>query len=254
MRILGGGALRKSVFFYTSEFTATARLKRDGIIESDVQPRNALQRFFAKLPYLPPKSIIFTLLLISGMKRRAKIRFALIFAGVAFVVIMLLEQYIASGNEKEKVEMIDRTLAASRPLIVIGALILYRTLVAGFHAAEHMAINAYRRFGREALDHVAEASRIDKHCMGRFIAPAITIGIALFLARPWLGRALPYVSFALAESVFWIDTLIGLERIRITRAASVFLQRYLTTRPPTKLELAVGREALRRLLEAHGEI
>lgn len=59
---------------------------------------------------------------------------------------------------------------------------------------------------------------------------------------------------AMLESVMWIDSLKGWDKILGTSQVSRLLQRWITTREPSAQELRTAQLALRELVAAHSTL
>jgi CBS domain-containing protein len=126
------------------------------------------------------------------------------------------------------------------PLALIAWMGLYALLfrsspLAGYHAAEHMTVNAMEAGDDMTAEQVARHSRVHPRCGTNLVVVIATfaiVGELWDISGFWLG----FLALVLALGRY---TLGGLT------------QRYLTTRPPSPSELASGVRAGRELIERH---
>ncbi|MCH8049658.1 DUF1385 domain-containing protein [Patescibacteria group bacterium] len=136
-------------------------------------------------------------------------------------------------------------------IILIGLMIRLIALTRAWHGAEHMTIETYRSSGSSSLREIKKRSPVHPRCGGRLLAPILLVAFLSPILAIALG--LPNILIALIglEMVLWIDDLIGWYRIPIFAQLSRLLQRYLTTKVPSKRELLTAQVALKELLKAH---
>lgn len=106
--------------------------------------------------------------------------------------------------------------------------------ISRFHAAEHMAINAYAKFQRvPTIDEVLKSSRFEKDCGSRIGFNSIIINSFIAFDTAFILENHPQLSIALA---FIVPTLVFLaDRIGLLK----FLQIFVTSKP-TQVELSVA--------------
>ncbi|MFH1711893.1 MAG: DUF1385 domain-containing protein [Patescibacteria group bacterium] len=133
-------------------------------------------------------------------------------------------------------------------MIVLVQLIIHTRT---WHGAEHMAIEAYRQNQKSDLRSIKKQSPVHPKCGGRLMAPIIVLA----MISPFVASALYISDFLIVligfEIILWIDELIGWYRIPIFKQLSRFLQRYITTKQPSRVELLTAQVALKQLIEAH---
>lgn len=253
MEIIGGSATRGSVMLYTRDFRVVARKKKDGTITSEVLKRKPFFKLLTENKYLAPKSIVFALRFLEGMKWWVPLS---LFGGVfllVFVLTLLLIIFVGKNTVETTTGTTRETIPLLRPLFLIVGFYLYRKYIAGYHAAEHMAQNAYKAFAARALFHMRDASRFNPDCISRFVIPGAVLGFIFLFGQPLFGTIAPLLSFVLWESLLFVDTFIGLKNIWLSAKVTELFQRYIATKEPTDTELGVAREALTALMRAHGE-
>lgn len=106
--------------------------------------------------------------------------------------------------------------------------------ISRFHAAEHMAINAYAKFQRvPTIDEVMKSSRFEKDCGSRIGFNSIIINSFIAFDTAFILENHPQLSIAL---VFIVPTLVFLaDRLGLLK----FLQIFVTSKP-TQVELSVA--------------
>jgi uncharacterized protein YqhQ len=182
------------------------------------------------------------------------LKYKLVFLGVACVLIGMM--LYASPQQVEATMdahflLIDSTLKGVA--FSIAGFTLWRAR--GHHACEHMAISAHEQHGQMAPQYIHEASRVHRHCGGRYLFPGICIGGVGAILRVYAHQdVVVFVSLGLFELLLWLDTFVGLHNIAVMNKATTLLQLYVTTRPPTSDELEVGKAALSALIDAHKSI
>jgi uncharacterized protein YqhQ len=109
--------------------------------------------------------------------------------------------------------------------------------MAGIHAAEHMTVNAIER-GEELLPQVVQRMpRVHPRC-GTNIAVAAIVFLGL-MGQSWIKDSeLRLLLAALVTLVIW-------------QPLGTFLQLFITTKPPSSKQLAMGVRAGRELLDRY---
>lgn len=245
VRIVGGKSSRRRVSIISDEFTATARLEKNGDITSTVKRHWSLTRFLYQNNHLPIPRLIRTLVfLLDGMTTKGRV-----FLGL-FVLLQLLplNSTFPSSNLSEQFWWLPYVILG---LTVAGALLYVRRRIATWHGAEHMAIAAYDHTSSTDHEVVARENPIHDKCGGRFFLPGAAGIIIAYLAAQTIGLNQTLVFAVILECALWVDTLVGWEKIPSTALASHLLQRWVTTRSPGEQELRTAQRALQELLAAH---
>jgi len=131
-------------------------------------------------------------------------------------------------------------VVVGRALWLVAWFVIYAWLfrlspLAGYHAAEHMTVNAMESGAEITPDSVAQHSRVHPRCGTNLVVVLVffsLLGEALAPSGAWLGM----IALAVVLSRTWLGGL---------------AQRYITTRRPTAAELESGVRAGRQLIEAH---
>lgn len=139
----------------------------------------------------------------------------------------------------------DPLLAAATQILVntvtfVSFLILLRlSPLAGYHAAEHMTVNAIERYGVYGWEpYVSQMPRAHPRCGSNLLAgiiPIMLVAVPLFTIDPVLG---PILGVLVAGGSWVMRQPIG-----------YFLQRRFTTKQPTAHQLDKGLQAGREVLE-----
>jgi hypothetical protein len=174
--------------------------------------------------------------------------FALISLGMlsavpSYLIVWLADQYLHLSLTAMLLQVGAPSDAAVAALARVGInlvtfvvflTLLRQTPLAGYHAAEHMTVNAIEQYGIYQWEaHVPDMSPVHSRCGSNLLAgvlPTLLIGVPLFAVQPLLTLAIVLVSW------------------RFRHVAGGFIQRTFTTKPPTPLQLQRGMDAGRRLL------
>jgi len=111
-----------------------------------------------------------------------------------------------------------------------------------YHGAEHKAVAAYEEHGEVTLEGARKSSRLHPRC-GTNILSYIVLAALLDPLVGWWGYAI--LQFILISEAWFV-----LGKTRPSIAVGNFLQKYCTTTEPSRAELEVAVESLRRLLRA----
>ena len=111
-----------------------------------------------------------------------------------------------------------------------------------YHGAEHKAVAAYEEHGEVTLEGARKSSRLHPRC-GTNILSYIVLAALLDPLVGWWGYAI--LQFILISEAWFV-----LGKTRPSIAVGNFLQKYFTTTEPSRAELEVAVESLRRLLRA----
>ncbi len=252
-KIVGGKSSPGQISILSEEFISTASWE-PGKISWEVARHPVLSRFQYRHKYLPiPKLLKFLLFMVdtaTGTLPRKTSSLIAIFVTLIFVfgIKMSLTETAPTSDSDTKIFLLVMLIS------VIGngffAFSLGRS-IASWHGAEHMAISAFDRDGSVSLEAIAKESPVHDSCGGRLVLPLVA---AMFLG----GFVATYFDLPTAISIlvalectFWVDSLIGWDKIPGTSHFSRFLQRSVTTRQPGKIELLTAHIALRELVKAH---
>lgn len=143
-------------------------------------------------------------------------------------------------------------LAAGTVAVMVGFLALLRVmpLLAGYHAAEHMTVNALEAGEPLTAEAVGRMSRVHPRCGTNLVGVVslVYLGVtALALALTTdVGRA------NISTVVSILLMLAAVVSLSWQRVGS-FLQQHFTTRPPNGTELASGIRAGKEILRRHLE-
>lgn len=124
---------------------------------------------------------------------------------------------------------------------------------ATWHAAEHMAINAYWETGTCDLEMIRRNNRVSDRCGTRWLV-AILLILLFSLALRFFLRV-PFVVLVVIsiELGLWVEKLYGWHKVPGILPVSRFLQKYFTTAEPGEEELETAQAALEELILAHKE-
>lgn len=236
IHLIGGMSGRGRISFLTRRWTAHASIDSNGIITTQVV-KNVFHKTAQWERYTPQ---IFRLLLF--LFRSSTTQAKIILALALFALSLVLRRVEGVLGSTPTVG-----IAMSGFVLILG-LLLVRSLIAPWHAAEHMGIDSMEKGGTLSVDRLSLASRIHHQCGGRLLTPFFLSVIAPILFFP-KGWGIP-IMFLLIEATLWVDELWGWDTIPIASHASVLLQQYVTTSPPTKRHLEVAFAALKALHQA----
>jgi hypothetical protein len=111
-----------------------------------------------------------------------------------------------------------------------------------YHGAEHKAVAAYEEHGEVTLEGARKSSRLHPRC-GTNILSYIVLAALIDPLVGWWGYAI--LQFILISEAWFV-----LGKSRPSIAVGNFLQKYFTTTEPSRAELEVAVESMRRLLRA----
>lgn len=246
MKIIGGMAMPKGVNITSENFSVVAKLHSNGEISHTTTPTSEAEKWLRKAKYMPKVLKMFLFII---MKLTPKGRLILL----AFIIGAPL--LLSATVKPEQSDALAPEVTIAIRVITFGIFFYLLLSVRGFHAAEHMAIAAYERHGVKGIDRLSEQDRVHNKCGGRMLFPLLIVfGCSQLTAAFYDYWWVPLLPFILFEIVLWVDAIVGYDKIFVTQVISVWLQRTITTKPPSEQELQTGRYALRQLLIAEGEI
>ena len=233
--ITGGASGPGYVSFRSEKWVSTAWYDdADGSISVEVEPHSAFVNFLYRLRQYPIPRLAF--LFLNAMSALGK-RGVLIIGCLSATMFFFGETSYASSMSK-----IGFVL-----LLGIG-LWHVRFRAAPWHAAEHMAFNALERGHGVAVSEIANESRLQKECGGRFAVPILSASIFSYGISNLTGINQTIALFAMVEAVLWLDHFGWLEKVPFILSLSFFLQKWVTTSAPSKKHLQTAHDALAGLL------
>lgn len=131
------------------------------------------------------------------------------------------------------------------PILLIFFAAMRFTPIGRYHGAEHKAVAAYEKYGEVTLQNAKSSSRIHPRC-GTNILVYIMLAALLDPLIAWWGYAI--LQFILISEAWFI-----FGKTRPSIAVGNFLQKYITTTEPRRVQLEVAVESLNRLLQAEEE-
>ena len=116
-----------------------------------------------------------------------------------------------------------------------------------YHAAEHMAINAYEARLPITAENVASAERTHVRCGTNLAVIMLPLGVPVALLCPYALALLPvacvsYELFLALPKKHWLKPLL---------TACLWVQRYITTAAPGEKEIEAAVRGMRRLAEGN---
>jgi uncharacterized protein YqhQ len=214
MKIIHGQSLPNSIRFSTATHTAIARYNAKGGV--------AITCTLSKLGFRAFLSELGLVILV----------------GTTCVCSELLLSMVTDASE----------VICSSAVLILTAILMWK--VAPWHGAEHKAASAFDRINGPLTDieYVRQYSRIHDMCGSRVLLPGLCIILLGFFLR---STAFVGVSFL---GLILFDRYIGLLRVPGILRAFRFIQKHLTTREPTDLQLITAMAAINVLwhLEKRG--
>lgn len=244
VHIIGGMSVPGSITIQSDRFISRATRGRDGQIRcftTEVPKTAQWVRVISKIPI--PRTLLFAIFLIPLLAS------FLSPSMIVAVIVVFLIPIPSSGTESgfSFLPLLLEISQISLPLLVF----LFLNQVGGWHAAEHKVIAAYLSTSSTSIAEIENANRIDRKCGARFIIPFLFGSVLADPISQFLGISSLLVILVIYEALFWIDHLVGFDRIAPTWFASRLLQTYLTTREPNLGELLTAKSAMDCLIERH---
>lgn len=265
MKIIGGKSTARRISILSEEFVSTARSNEDGNVTCKVKRHSPLSRFLYRNENLPmPKFVRMVLFFADSMTKKGWV-----FLGLYVLIVALMEKYLLSGSllltlaGKYQPGLLDTSSASSFSFLLFSAMCVTLTAmgvtytqrrIASWHGAEHMAIAAYTRTGSIEIRDIARECPVNDKCGGRLVLPLLVGAVVAVIAADILAVSTVITYVAMLESVMWIDSLKGWDKIPGTSQASHLLQKWITTCEPGAQELRTAQLALRELIAAHNPL
>src|ERR687898_255267 len=131
------------------------------------------------------------------------------------------------------------------PVLLLFFAAMRFTPIGRYHGAEHKAVAAYEEYGEVTLEGAKKSSRVHPRC-GTNILGYIVLAALIDPLIDWWG-------YAVLQFIFISEAWFVLGKTRPSIAVGDFLQRYFTTTEPSRAELEIAVQSLRRLLRAEVE-
>jgi hypothetical protein len=136
--------------------------------------------------------------------------------------------------------------------VVMGVIAwIFRYAFGKWHAAEHMASNAFQDLSSVRLNDIAKSSPIHVACGGRMLTPLVMIAIISTLVSGFWGINAWWPLLALMELFLQAEKRFKLSQRGFFGYCSFILQKYVTTRTPDFREIQVAKAALDGLTNKH---
>lgn len=256
IRLIGGMSAPRQISLVSDQFISTASCSKDGEISCKIKPLSALTKRLlqkdqqAKSTWTPEIFKKFAFMLSTPTSGVWALLFPLsiLMIMTGYGLLLIAGTYGASG--------VGLNPYLFWMMLSLSLLFVNRN-VATWHAAEHMTIAAYERFGASDMSTIAQQDTYHAKCGGRFFMPLMMVNLSVTLLASWLGISsgvvILLISLILIELVFRFDRKVGLDKFPPTAMASYYLQKYITTRRPYAWseELLTAQRALQELIAAH---
>lgn len=248
-KIVGGLSLPRQITIASEDYSATAAFKkydkdnRKFVIDCSVKKITNYKK-----DYLP-RTISLFLSLLSSLPLFLRALFLL-------MIISWFDSLIQPVSPLAQAMPISDIVVVlfSTCLHTLILMALVRFLIAKWHGSEHMAISAYEKTGTSSIGVISSQSTVHPKCGGRLFVPLMALFMLdMFLRNHFLLGGL---IFALAEILtlelaLQIDKWVGFDKIPLFSQASIFIQKYFTTKRPDLREILTGKAALDALILAH---
>ena len=246
VQITGGMSAWGSVSVNSDSFQATAYHK-DGKEMVSIQPIPKALSFILKLKrWYIPRTLQLAAFMVSGISTSTWITYIVTFA--------LLQLLVYPHLPPRHIHVSTTLESVSLSLLIWATLgILARLTIAPWHAAEHMAIAAYKRSQSTTIKNIRKENRVDPSCGGRFALPLIIASTLATFSTHKLGTNFWLIYLILVEITLQIDTYIGLDKLAPFKQASHALQRYVTTTEPNEAHLRTAKLAIEALVWKHSQ-
>lgn len=251
MIIKGGKSRPGSITIASDMFVSTAR-REDGQISCLVEriPEKIKDLHAMNVPYMP-KTVRLAIFLKETMTKKDLV-ILFIFFVIGYAIMNLLNLAGMESGTSENFWLSNIFLFA-----IFG--VVMRTKIASWHAAEHMAIAAYRRSGATSIDMMKKEDPVDPNCGTRLYLPSLlAVQLVDWVVEAFASDGNTAIVLAMAvfivsmECVLQIDAWIGFNNLVVAREASFIIQKYIGTKRPGDTELLVAQRALLELIAAHG--
>ncbi|WP_373894814.1 DUF1385 domain-containing protein [Virgibacillus natechei] len=233
MEIYGGRAGYNSVRFTSEKYEAISRFTKGEItIETRMRKREKkILVMLSKIPFVRSFTLIAEII-IEYWKR------------FLLVIMLFLMEFLLFGNANSYTIPINALVMLCFSLIIIG-IIIKITSIGKYHAAEHMAANAYDKDPNLTLETVKKQPRTHKNCGTNLVIPIFISFFILFIVFGdpfWVYLVSWSVGYELWRNepkIFWLAVLV------IGKVA----QYVLFTSKPKEKHLNVAIEAIKKLEE-----
>lgn len=241
MEIYGGRAGYNSVRFKGDKYQSIARFK-DGEIRTGTKRNERNKKIFtilAKIPFVRAFSLLFELI-IDYWK-------LFLFYIIAWLLINFF--MIGTTNTNFLHTFSINALMMLFSLLITAGLFIKLTSIGKYHAAEHMAINAYERDSNLTLEKVKMQPRTHKNCGTNLVISIFICFCILFMAFGdvfWVFL----ISWSIGYEIWRGEPKIIGDTIFVIGKTAQYI---LFTSKPEERHLLVAIEAVRRLEEKENE-
>lgn len=240
-KIRGGRAYFNGISIYSNIGFATVNYKslkkeffiRKGSYIKNTSKMGKILNFLFKIPFIRSFSIFYNII-----KNNKKMILKIV--GVYILLIMFLE-----NMSDEVISGIDSFLSNEMRMyliimLVVG-LIIKITPISNYHGAEHMVINYYNKYKDLEFRNLSEVSRVSNSCGSVLIL--ITFIIFYFMTFIFKNSDLNFlISYMIAYEIFLSKS----NYFKPIFLLSSFIQKYILTSRPNKIQLQVAKIALEK--------
>lgn len=234
INIIAGRAHINGVSFQTKRYYAITTLKK-GEIRSSVRERgNRVSHFYEKIPFL----------------RGAILPIEMIFSNIEGIILLMIN-IVTYGLVEYRISHVSTgnlLLVLAIFLTLVGVFIKL-TGIGKYHAAEHMAYDAYQKNEDLTIENVAKHSRISASCgtnLVMFVLLFVVVG-NLIIPNIWITL---FLSFAVGYEVYRIERGFIRKIVSPLYMLGGAVQWLLFTSQPSQKELEVAIRAIKELEEA----
>ncbi len=245
VEFVAGVSTWRRISLMSADFIATARSDKRGKITTTVSRRPRYASYLIRHRFVPiPRLLRMIIILFNVRSWKSWLVLGLL---LALEVHQCREPgYPVFNQPLTSLAKVLSVLAAELCLL----LLLIRTFIGRWHAAEHMAVAAYESGEAVDIETIQRQNRVHDRCGGRFFLPFLLAFIAALLIARRIRVNETVVMLIIMECFLWLDTLAGFAKLPAFAQASRLLQHYATTRPAGLQEVKTAHAALIALLEA----
>lgn len=122
-------------------------------------------------------------------------------------------------------------------------------LVAGFHGAEHKAINSYNLFNYVSTESIKKSSRIAKGCGTNWVLmyTFTSLAVSIFLRKFYF--TIMFILYSITRELFTINNIYKCPIFLIVFKIGDFLQDRLLTKEPSDEQLNLAKNAIKVLID-----
>lgn len=171
-------------------------------------------------------------------------KWALVLTGAYLATLMLFARVLAFGIEHYFIDHVLRPQIASTVAnllsLLIFAILMRLSPLAGYHAAEHQVVHAIERGENLTMQTVKRMPRVHPRC-------GTNVATGVMLASLFFG-----VDFGLPAAIAVVQPIVGIAiGLAFWRRLGSLVQYWITTKPPSQKQLAAGIKSGEKLLDTY---